>query len=380
MRPFRLAVAGSVDDGKSTLLGRLLHDSERLFTDEAEAVRRASGDEVNLAFFTDGLITERAKGITLDVAWRHFVVPGSGERLLLADVPGHSELIRNMATGASVADAALVLVDVMRGVQPQTRRHLVMLSGLGVKSVTLVLNKMDGVGFKQLVFDELVARLAALAQALGLEANFIPVAALTGDNVVHRSARLAWFGGPTLLEALRRSAPASAGPFVASVQLATDSSGWTALHRLSGEVVPTRLHTSDGNEVSVLELSPLSRTQVRLSRALARGVLVSSEPVSLRDEGEWVVTWIAAESLKPNDSFSVLQHGRSTRVRSLEVISVRALEDGSWREGQGVSSGDVALVRVKLERPTWVFGPAILVNSLGQTVGGLVGGKETTRV
>jgi small GTP-binding protein len=205
MRGFvRVAVAGSVDDGKSTLLGRLLNDTGRVFSDEAEAVKRASGSaDVNLAFFTDGLVSERARGITMDVAWRHFVPPGSsGKRLLLADVPGHTELIRNMATGASVADVAVLLVDAMRGVQPQTRRHLVMLSGLRVKRVALCLNKMDGVNFAEAVFSELTHALTEFTKELELDVDFIPVSALSGDNVVHRSAHMPWYSGPTVAERL----------------------------------------------------------------------------------------------------------------------------------------------------------------------------------
>lgn len=361
-RPVRVAIAGSVDDGKSTLLGRLLNDTERVFADEVEAVRRASGasSEVNLAYFTDGLITERAKGITLDVAWRHCEL--GGRRLLIADVPGHAELVRNMATGASVADAAVLLVDAMRGVQTQTRRHLVMLSGLGVRRVIVCLNKMDGVAFSRTVADQLISECRALGDALSLQLEFIPLSALLGDNVVHRSLKLDWYSGPTLAERLAslEPTPDAAGTF-AVVQLGTDAGGWTSFHVLRGAL---RV-----GELGVVELSPLGAGRVRLDVPRARGEVLSS--VAVRTGTTWpvTVTWLGPGLASSGAKLKLLQHGRITDATIVSRLRRRSLSTGQLEAADSLSSGDVAEVELQLERETWLEGPALLVSDDGRTVG-----------
>jgi len=324
----RVAVAGSVDDGKSTLLGRLLSDSERVASDEAEAVARASGGAVNLAFFTDGLVTEREKGITLDVAWRHLVL--GGKRLLLADVPGHAELMRNMATGASVADAAVLLVDAQRGVQTQTRRHLVMLSGLGVSRVIICLNKLDAVGFDERVARELEATLSPLGRALGLSLEFIPVSALEGDNVVHSSTRCRWYSGPTLAARLTSLEPTRElnAPRRAVVQLDGDVHGWTAVHRLGGAALRAGdVFYAGTTRVEVLERTALGA--VRLSVAsLRRGMLLTAQPVASTRAATMELTWIAAVSARTEGPFELLQHGTLTPVSLSRPWRRRSLERG----------------------------------------------------
>lgn len=376
MRGFvRVAVAGSVDDGKSTLLGRLLNDTERVFADEAEAVKRASGSaDVNLAFFTDGLVGERARGITMDVAWRHFVPPGSsGKRLLLADVPGHTELIRNMATGASVADAAVLLVDVMRGIQPQTRRHLVMLSGLGVQRVSLCLNKMDGVGFAQSVFSELTEALTRFTSELGLDVDFIPVSALSGDNVVHRSSRMPWYSGATVAERLSSFEPKrELEGVVAYVQMSTGEDGWTSVHVEGGEVSANDVLRCASGEVKVLEVSPLGAGRVRLSRPLARGELLTTFEVPVSEVLRARATWIGTGEASVSESFTVLQQGRSTPARIEEVETRRNVGTGRLERATSLGPGDVGVVRLRLTRPTWIHGPALLVDASGRTVAGLL--------
>lgn len=375
MRGFvRVAVAGSVDDGKSTLLGRLLNDTERVFADEAEAVKRASGADVNLAFFTDGLVTERARGITMDVAWRHFSPPGAPtKRLLLADVPGHAELIRNMATGASVADAAVLLVDATRGVQAQTRRHLVMLSGLGVSRVSLCLNKMDGVGFAETVFAELVRALTDFTRELGLEVDFIPVSALSGDNVVHRSARMPWYVGPTVAERLSAFEAKEAGEgVVAVVQLAPGADGWTSLHVERGELTRGLSLRSANGAVTLIELSPLGAGRVRLDRALPRGALLTTFEVPMTARLRACATWIGAGETKPGDAFTVLQCGRRTDGVLTALEGRRSVSHGRFERATVLGPGDVGRIELKLDEPTWVHGPALLIDSNGRTVAGLV--------
>lgn len=201
----RLITCGNVDDGKSTLLGRLLHDTKSIFEDQWATLQRISherGDAaVNLAFITDGLRAERAQGITIDVAHRYFSTPR--RKFILADCPGHLEFTRNMVTGASNAQVALLLVDAQRGITEQTRRHAFLVSLLRVRHLVVCVNKMDLVGYAEAVFNGIRGEFMAFAERLeGVEVQFIPMAALHGDNVVERSERMPWYAGTPLLYAL----------------------------------------------------------------------------------------------------------------------------------------------------------------------------------
>jgi len=201
----RLATAGSVDDGKSTLIGRLLFDSKQTFIDQMEAIERTSRtrgeDDVNLAYLTDGLRSEREQGITIDVAYRYFSTPR--RKFILADTPGHVQYTRNMVTGASTADAALLLVDARRGVLEQTRRHAYLSNLLGIRHFVLCVNKMDLVGWDQTVFEQIAEELTRFASRMGVtDVRAIPISAKFGDWVVEPSARMSWYPGPPLLEQL----------------------------------------------------------------------------------------------------------------------------------------------------------------------------------
>jgi sulfate adenylyltransferase subunit 1 len=201
----RFATAGSVDDGKSTLVGRLLHDSKSVLADQLEAVEHASRNRgqkaPDLALLTDGLRAEREQGITIDVAYRYFATPV--RRFILADTPGHVQYTRNMVTGASTAELTIILVDARNGVVEQTRRHAAIAALLCVPHVVLAVNKMDLVGYEEREFDRIVEDFAGHAVELGLPSfTPIPVSALVGDNVVDRSAHLDWYDGPALLEFL----------------------------------------------------------------------------------------------------------------------------------------------------------------------------------
>jgi sulfate adenylyltransferase subunit 1 len=201
----RLATAGSVDDGKSTLIGRLLYDAKAILADQLEHVeevsRRRGSDVPDLALITDGLRAEREQGITIDVAYRYFATPI--RKFILADTPGHVQYTRNMVTGASTADLAIVLVDARHGVVEQTRRHAFLAALLGIRHLVLAVNKMDLVGWEQATFDAIVLDFAAVTTQLGVEdVTAIPMSALLGDNVVDRSSNLPWYVGPALLEHL----------------------------------------------------------------------------------------------------------------------------------------------------------------------------------
>jgi bifunctional enzyme CysN/CysC len=201
----RFATAGSVDDGKSTLIGRLLYDSKAIFEDQLEAVERTSrarGDEhVNLALLTDGLRAEREQGITIDVAYRYFATPK--RKFIIADTPGHVQYTRNMVTGASTADLALVLIDARKGVLEQSRRHAFIASLLRIPHIVLCINKMDLVGYDQDIFDAIKSEFREFATRLDVtDLTFIPISALHGDNVVDRSPNTPWYEGTSLLHHL----------------------------------------------------------------------------------------------------------------------------------------------------------------------------------
>lgn len=202
MELLRFTTAGSVDDGKSTLIGRLLYDSKAIFEDQMEAIERASvragGEQVNLALLTDGLRAEREQGITIDVAYRYFATPK--RKFIIADTPGHIQYTRNMVTGASTANAALILIDARQGVLEQTRRHAYIASLLQIPHLIICVNKMDLVAYQQEVFEGIVKDFDAIASKLSIkDVRFVPISALEGDNVVTRSENMDWYDGPTLI-------------------------------------------------------------------------------------------------------------------------------------------------------------------------------------
>jgi sulfate adenylyltransferase large subunit len=196
----RLATAGSVDDGKSTLIGRLLHDARGAYEDQLKSVRRADG-VIDFALLTDGLRAEREQGITIDVAYRYFATPK--RKFILADTPGHVQYTRNMATGASTADLAIILVDAKRGLTDQSRRHASIAALLGIRHFVIAVNKMDLIDFDYGVFQNIFEQFKPFLDSLGVvEPYFLPMSALLGDNVVERSANMPWFVGSPLLEHL----------------------------------------------------------------------------------------------------------------------------------------------------------------------------------
>ncbi|MER6343923.1 sulfate adenylyltransferase subunit 1 [Streptomyces sp. NPDC001595] len=251
----RWATAGSVDDGKSTLVGRLLHDSKSVLADQLEAVARASaGEGPDLALLTDGLRAEREQGITIDVAYRYFATPR--RRFILADTPGHVQYTRNMVTGASTAELTVILVDARKGVVEQTRRHAAVAALLRVPQVVLAVNKMDLVGYDKSVFAAIAAEFTAYAGGLGIrEVTAIPISALAGDNVVEPSTRMDWYAGPTVLahlESVPVTAEETGAPARFPVQYVIRS-GDTRLY--AGQLAAGVLRT--GDRVTVL---PSGRT------------------------------------------------------------------------------------------------------------------------
>ncbi|MGL4271300.1 MAG: sulfate adenylyltransferase subunit CysN, partial [Pseudomonas paracarnis] len=205
----RFLTCGNVDDGKSTLIGRLLHDSKMIYEDHLEAITRDSkksgttGDDIDLALLVDGLQAEREQGITIDVAYRYFST--AKRKFIIADTPGHEQYTRNMATGASTCDLAIILIDARYGVQTQTRRHSYIASLLGIKHIVVAINKMDINGFDQSVFESIKADYLKFAEGIAFKPStlaFVPMSALKGDNVVNKSERSPWYTGQSLMEIL----------------------------------------------------------------------------------------------------------------------------------------------------------------------------------
>src|SRR5665648_332485 len=217
----KLLTCGSVDDGKSTLIGRLLWDAAGVTEDQRAAIALAShnravnGEKIDFSLLLDGLQAEREQGITIDIAWRYFETPG--RRFVIIDSPGHEQYTRNMATGASHADIAILLVDARHGAKRQTRRHAAICDLVGIKKVVLAINKMDAVDWSEARYREIEADFRAMAGSFNFaQVVTIPVAALSGDNVVHRSTAMSWYAGPTLLDYLEAVDPETEivdGPF-----------------------------------------------------------------------------------------------------------------------------------------------------------------------
>jgi len=261
----RLTTAGSVDDGKSTLIGRLLYDTKTVFQDQIDSVERASRDRgeehVNLALLTDGLRAEREQGITIDVAYRYFATPR--RKFIIADTPGHVQYTRNMVTGASTADLALVLVDARKGIVEQSRRHAFLATLLQVPHIVLCVNKMDLVDYSQDVFEDIYAEFTGFATKLRVpDLTVLPVSALHGDNVVTRSEKMPWFDGPSLLHHLETVHVASDRNlidvrFPVQYVIRPQSDAWHDYRGYAGQVAGGVM--KKGDDVMILPSGYLSR-------------------------------------------------------------------------------------------------------------------------
>ncbi|MDA3629119.1 GTP-binding protein [Saccharopolyspora oryzae] len=349
----RLATAGSVDDGKSTLVGRLLHDTKSVLADQLDAVHRASADRglatPDLSLLVDGLRAEREQGITIDVAYRYFATPK--RTFVLADTPGHVQYTRNTVTGASTAQLAVLLVDARKGVIEQTRRHAAVLALLGVPQLVLAVNKIDMVDFDEAVFTRIAAEFAEHARALGYRDESvvtIPVSALLGDNVVERSANTPWYDGPSLLEHLE-SVPVAPDPHDAPFRLPVQYviRPRTAEHPdyrgYAGQVAAGIV--AEGDEVVVLPAGVRTRVSkvdtpngakpsaaaghsVTLLLAddvdISRGDLIAAADSApeLTDELDATVCWLAEKPLKAGAKVLV-KHGTRTVQAIVTELSAR---------------------------------------------------------
>ena len=339
MDMLRFTTAGSVDDGKSTLIGRLLYDSKAIFEDQMEAVERASqtrGDEyVDLALVTDGLRAEREQGITIDVAYRYFATPK--RKFIIADTPGHIQYTRNMVTGASTAELAIILIDARNGVVTQSKRHGFIASLLQIPHILVAVNKMDLVDFDQKVYDEIVDEYTAFASKLSVQdLTFIPISALLGDNVVHKSANMPWYDGPSLLHHLENVNVGSSRNLVDfrfPVQMAIRPN--QNFRGFAGQITSGSI--SPGEEIVVLPSGKSSRVRAvhtpegeQQEAAAGDSVVITLEDEIDISRGdmivrkrnlpqsanhvECVVCWMNEEPLNPNGAYIMQHTTRSVRA------------------------------------------------------------------
>ncbi|MEU5690233.1 GTP-binding protein [Actinosynnema sp. NPDC020468] len=373
----RFATAGSVDDGKSTLVGRLLHDSKSILSDQLEAVERASllrgHAATDLALLTDGLRAEREQGITIDVAYRYFATPR--RRFVLADTPGHVQYTRNMVTGASTANLAAVLVDARHGVVEQSRRHAAVAGLLRVPHVLLAVNKMDLVGWSEDVFRTIAARFRSYAASVGIaDVTAVPISALHGDNVVFRSTSSDWYDGPSLLEHLER-VPVRADPtreqFRLAVQCAIRPAGGD-YRGYAGQVLSGVVRVGDtvsvlpaGRVTTVAGLDLLGRgtdvawapqsVTVRLADDLdvSRGdLLASGEPPVTTDHVEATASQLSEKPLAVGDRVLLKHTTRTVRARVAEISHRYDIAAGRRVEAaSGLGVNDIGRVVLRTAEP-----------------------------
>jgi bifunctional enzyme CysN/CysC len=403
----RFTTAGAVDDGKSTLIGRLLLDSKQVFEDQLEHVaqaseRRGGAGAMDLALLTDGLKAEREQGITIDVAYRYFATPA--RRFIIADCPGHQQYTRNMVTGASTADLAVVLVDAKRGVTEQSKRHAFISALLGIPQMVVAINKMDLVEHSQERFDELVAEFAAFAAGLDAitgrrslngdgtsetsgasaigrapQISYIPISALNGDNVVERSAAMPWYEGPALLELLETVDVAYDHPFDRPARFPVQwvvrpAAGPLADYRgYAGQLASGALRR--GEEVALLPSGATTRIAAidtydgELEEAIApmsltlrfedeldvsRGELICrpEEPATVARELQADVCWMTDRPLRPGARYALKHTSRnaSAIVDSIDdVVDVHTLQRTSPAEQLALN--DIGRVRLRTSVP-----------------------------
>lgn len=344
----RFATAGSVDDGKSTLIGRLLLDSKAIFEDQLEAVEATSKskgyDYTDLALLTDGLRSEREQGITIDVAYRYFATPQ--RKFIIADTPGHVQYTRNMVTGASTADLGLVLVDARQGLTEQSRRHAVLLSLLRVPHLVLAVNKMDLVDYDEAVFDKIYDEFTSFATKLSVpDLEVIPLSALKGDNVVNRSDKMPWYQGPSLLHHLEHVHVASDRDLVGArlpVQyvIRPKSEEFHDYRGYAGQVaggvlkpgdevlvLPSGMTTTiagiDSFDHEVPEAFPPMSVVVRLDDDLdvSRGDMIcrASNAPQVSQDIDATVCWMANEPMRARQKLAIKHTTRSTKAIVTDV-------------------------------------------------------------
>jgi bifunctional enzyme CysN/CysC len=403
----RFATAGSVDDGKSTLIGRLLYDSKSIFADQLEAVERTSRDRgedyTNLALLTDGLRAEREQGITIDVAYRYFATPR--RKFIIADTPGHIQYTRNMVTGASTADLAVVLVDARNGLTEQSRRHAFLTTLLRVPHMVLAVNKMDLVDYQAEVFERICEEFSAFAARLDIgDLTFIPISALHGDNVVDRSANMPWYDGPSLLHHLEHVHIASDRnmidvrfpvQYVIRPHAATDADlhdyrgyagqvaggvlkpGDEVLHLPSGFATKVRRIEAAGTELAEA-FAPMSVTLLLDDDVdISRGDMIcrpNNRPAAAQDI-EAMLCWMSSDQVLARRSRLIVKHTSRTVKAIVTDLHYRIDVNTLHRDEAATQLGlnEIGRVRLRLTQP--IFCDPYARN---RTTGGLILIDEST--
>ena len=384
MEMLRFATAGSVDDGKSTLIGRLLYDSKAIFEDQYEAVERASldkGDEyVNLALLTDGLRAEREQGITIDVAYRYFATPR--RKFVIADTPGHIQYTRNMVTGASTADLAIVLVDARKGLVEQSRRHAFLVSLLRVPHLVLAVNKMDLVDYDQAVYERIHAEFTTFAAKLDItDLTVIPMSALKGDNIVTRSDNMPWYEGPSLLHHLENVHVASDrnlidARFPVQYVIRPQSDAYHDYRGYAGTMaggvlkpgddvvvlpsgLPSRIASIETADGPVAEAFAPMAVTIRLEDNIdvSRGDMICrphNAPTPVQDV-DAMVCWMSETPLRPGQKLAVKHTTRSARVLVKDLqyrLDVNSLHRDESAGQLGLN--DIGRVRMRATQPLFM--------------------------
>ncbi len=380
----RFATAGSVDDGKSTLIGRLLLDSKAIFEDQLESVERTSKDKgfdyTDLALLTDGLRSEREQGITIDVAYRYFATPR--RKFIIADTPGHVQYTRNMVTGASTADLGLVLVDARQGMTEQSRRHAVILSMLRVPHLVLAVNKMDLVDFSEETFRRIEAEFTDFVRKLDVpDLTVIPISALQGDNVVTRSEKMPWYGGSSLLHHLEHVYIGSDREmrdvrFPVQYVIRPKSDEFHDYRGYAGQVaggvmkpgdevivlpsgMTSTIESIDAFDTQVDEAYPPMSVTVRLADDVdvSRGDMiarVNNQPEQTQDL-DAMVCWMSPGALKPRSKLLVKHTTRTVKALVTEIdyrLDVNTLHRDQDAEEIGLN--EMGRIRLRVQQPLMV--------------------------
>jgi len=381
MELLRFTTAGSVDDGKSTLIGRLLYDSKAIFEDQMEQLELASerrGEkQVNLALLTDGLRAEREQGITIDVAYRYFATPK--RKFIIADTPGHVQYTRNMVTGASTANLAIILVDARNGVLEQTIRHSFIASLLGIPHILICINKMDLMDYREEVFEDIRKQFSPFKQRLNIgDVRFIPISALKGDNVVDRSSTMDWYDGPTLLEMLetidiRSDADFEHHRFPVQYVIRPQRSEFHDYRGYAGRVaggvwkpgekvavlpggMKTTLEAIDTMTGELEQAFPPQSVTFRLAHDIdiSRGdmiVPVDQQP-NIAQEIDLMVCWLSEKSMVTGGKYVIRHTTSELRGIIREVVykvNINNLEENT--EDKSVGLNEIARIRIKTSRP-----------------------------
>ena len=372
----RFTTAGSVDDGKSTLIGRLLHDSKAVYEDQLASVKKSrvnrSSGPIDFSLLTDGLRAEREQGITIDVAYRYFATPR--RKFIIADTPGHEQYTRNMATGASTADLAVILVDATRGILPQTRRHAFIASLLGIRNVLAAINKMDLVDYREDVFLKVERDFLILSEQLEIgRTQCVPISALEGDNVVNRSKRTSWYQGPTLLDHLE-TVPLTAGDaleglrFPLQIVIRPDANFRGFAGRVvSGVLRPgddvlalpsgrrTRVHSIVSYDGDLPEAFAPMSVALRLEDEidLSRGDMLVSPKNAPRVSKRFraMVVWLHEMPLEVGRTYLVKHTARQTKIRAVQIrhrVNVNTLEQ---ERATQLNMNDIASVEFEAHVP-----------------------------